>query len=76
MQTSKRTKPRFNVERIAADIALRGWNQSDLARAAGRGVGTIHRFMTGDTQTSKVAADIAKALGYTVRRYFSHVEAA
>lgn len=69
-------KPRFNAERIVADMALKAWNNSDLARATGLATRTIDRFLTGETQTPKTAGKIASALGYTVRRYFSHVEAA
>ncbi len=55
-------------------MALRGWNNRDLARAADLSDMTITRFLRGDAQTAKTAALIAKALGYSVRRYFSHVE--
>lgn len=76
MGTTKRPRVRFDVERVAADLAKREWNDSDLARAAGLSAMTISRFMRGETQTPKVAGKIARALGYSVRRYFSHVEAA
>lgn len=36
---------------------------------------TITRFLRGDRQTPKTASLIASALGFTVRRYFSHIEA-
>ena len=68
-------KPKFSVERVAADMALRGWNETDLARAAGLSSRTIGRFLSGQ-QTAKAAGRIAVALGYSLRRYFSHVEAA
>ena len=71
-----RPTAKFDTKRIAADMALRGWNNSDLARATGRSPQTIGRFLSGDVQTAKVATAIAQALGYSVRRYFSHVEAA
>lgn len=57
-------------------MALKGWNNSDLARASDLSAQTISRFLRNDGQTAKVAERIARALGYTVRRYFSHVEAA
>ena len=56
-------------------MALRGWNETDLARAAGLSYRTIGRFLGGQ-QTAKTAARIAAALGHPVKRYFSHVEAA
>jgi hypothetical protein len=68
-------RPRFESARITEDMALRGWNRSDLARAAGVSDMTVTRFFRGDAQTAKSAAKFAQALGYTVRRYFSHVEA-
>jgi transcriptional regulator with XRE-family HTH domain len=76
MGTTSKPKPKFNTERIASDMAIRGWNHSDLARATGKSVQTITRFLSSEVQTAKVAAAIAQALGHTVRRYFSHVEAA
>lgn len=75
MGTTKR-RPRFHLDRIVADMTLREWNNQDLARAAGVSAMTITRFLRGEKQTSKVAGKIARALGYSVRRYFSHVEAA
>lgn len=72
----KRPRARYNVERIEADMADRKWNDADLARAAGVSEMTISRFMRGETQTKKVAGKIADAFGFSVKRYFSHVEAA
>jgi plasmid maintenance system antidote protein VapI len=77
MATAARTKaPRakFDVERVVADMALRGWNNTDLARAASISSMTVTRFMRGEAQTAKTAERIARALGFSVRRYFSHVE--
>ena len=76
MDTRTKPRPRFNVERIAADMALKGWNNTDLARACNVSAQTISRFLRCEGQTAKTADRIAKALGYSVRRYFSHVEAA
>lgn len=69
-------KPRWNVELMAADMALRGWNTYDVARRAGKAHKTIHRFLTGDVQTTKTAAAIAKVFGFSTRRYFLGVEVA
>lgn len=60
---------RYDIGRIREDMALRGWMQNDLARAAGVVPQTISNFMLGKPQTARTAAKIAKALGYTVRRY-------
>jgi transcriptional regulator with XRE-family HTH domain len=76
MQTTARPRPRFNAEKITADMAVKGWNASDLARATRLAPQTIGRFLSGEVQTAKTASAIAEALGYGVRRYFSHVEAA
>lgn len=70
-----RPKARFNVERIVADMTLRGWNNADLARAASLSAMTVTRFMRGEVQTAKTADRIARALGHHVKRYFSHVQA-
>ena len=64
------------MERIAADIALRRWNERDLAVRAGVATKTIHRFLAGTVQTTKTAGKIADALGYSVKRYFAGVVAA
>ncbi len=71
-----RPRPRFNVAKIITDMTVRGWNAFDLAKAAGKDPVTINTFLAGQTQTPKTAAAIAAALGYSPRRYFSHVEAA
>ena len=73
--TNTKPKPRFKVERVAADMALRGWNDTQLAQAAGLSARTVGRFLSGQ-QTAKTAERIATALGYSIKRYFSHVEAA
>lgn len=57
-------------------MALRGWNNEALARAAGVSGMTVTRFLRGEAQTAKTAEKIARALGYTVRRYFVGVGAA
>ena len=70
----QKRRARFNVDRILADMTLRGWNNSDLATAAGVSAMTVTRFINGTTQTPKTGSRIAEALGHPVRRYFSHVE--
>jgi transcriptional regulator with XRE-family HTH domain len=74
MGAARRFRPVFNVQRLVADLAIRGWNDSDLARAAGVSSPTVTRFKRGEYQTAKTAELFARALGYSTRRYFSHVE--
>lgn len=59
----------FDTRRLLEDMALRGWEQKELAAASGLSAMTISRFMRAERQTVKTAARIALALGYTVRRY-------
>lgn len=59
----------YDTALMEADAAERGWNQADLARVTGRHKATIGRFFTGETQTPRVAKDLADALGRPVRRY-------
>lgn len=68
-------RARYDVERVVGDMALKGWMGVDLARAAGLSSMTITRFLRGEAQTARTAERIARALGYSVRRYLSHVEA-
>lgn len=65
-----RARARYNTERVIEDMTLRGWNNSELARRARISDMTVTRFLRGESQTAKTAARIAKALGYSVRRYF------
>ena len=75
MDTARRPKPRFNVERLVADMTLRGWNSSDLARAAGVSAMSVSRFLNGEARSAKMADRLARALGYSIRRYFAGVAA-
>jgi len=72
----QRSPRRFNTRRVLADMDMRGWNGVQLAKASGLSYPTISRFLNNQLQTAKTAERIARALGYSVRRYFSHVEAA
>lgn len=69
MHVSERPKASYDVARLTADMALRGWNGSDLAREANISHMTVSRFMRGEAQTAKTAKKLALALGYSVRRY-------
>lgn len=59
----------FDVAKLAADIAERGWMPTDLAKAAEVSNATVSRFMRGQVQTAKTAGKLARALGRPVRRY-------
>jgi transcriptional regulator with XRE-family HTH domain len=72
---NRQPRAHYNVERLVADMTLKGWNQSDLARAANVSAQTVRRFVIGEVQTAKTADRLARALGYTVRRYLAGVEA-
>lgn len=56
-------------------MALRGWNPYMLARIAGLDPATVRRFLSNQVQTPKTAERLARALGYSVKRYFVRVEA-
>lgn len=71
----KRPRAQFDVEKLVGDMALRGWNNSDLARAADVSSMTVARFIAGEARTAKTAERLARALGYSVRRYFLGVGA-
>ncbi len=73
---SQKTKPKFDADRIHRDMALKGWMVTDLARSAGLSDKTTSKFLKGELQTAKSASKIAKALGYSIRRYFAGVETA
>ena len=60
---------RYDVAKLADDMALRGWLPTDLARSSGVSDMTVSRFLKGEHQTARTADKLAKALGYTVRRY-------
>ena len=60
---------RYDSDRMATDMALRGWLAADLSRVSGVSPMTVSRFLNGQTQTARVAIRLAAALGYSVRRY-------
>lgn len=63
------TPVEFDTQRMAEDMALRGWNKLDLARRAKVADMTVIRFLRGERQTNGTAKKLAKALGHSVRRY-------
>lgn len=69
MATPRHPRLQFDTQRLLEDMALRGWEQKDLAAASGLSAMTISRFLRAERQTVKTAARIAAGLGYAVRRY-------
>jgi transcriptional regulator with XRE-family HTH domain len=59
----------FNTQALVEDMAVKGWQKQDLARAAGVADMTVIRFLRAERQTAKTARKLAKALGFSVRRY-------
>jgi transcriptional regulator with XRE-family HTH domain len=59
----------FDVGLMQEDMAAKGWLQSDLASAASVSDMTVTRFFRGDHRTNRTAKKLARALGYSVRRY-------
>lgn len=69
MHGTSRPRVRFDTERLALDMAAKGWENKDLAAAADVSEMTISRFLRGETQTVKTARKIALALGRSPRYY-------
>ena len=59
----------YNTQRMVEDMAIKGWTKLDLAKRARVADMTVIRFLRGDQQTAPTAKKLAKALGYSVRRY-------
>ena len=64
------------MERVADDMAMKGWNNSALARASRVSNMTVTRFLRREAQTAKTAERLARALGHSVRRYIVPSESA
>jgi len=60
---------RFNAQLMAEDLAMKGWTKAEFAERAGVTDMTVIRFLRGERQTAITAKKLAKALGYTSRRY-------
>jgi plasmid maintenance system antidote protein VapI len=76
MSTSTRPRAHYDTAKMVRDMALKGWLPTDLARSANVSDMTVSRFLKGDTQTERVADKLARALGYSPRRYLLQVKAA
>jgi len=62
-------RPTYDVIRMADDIAIRGWNLSQVAIRADISPMTVGRFLRGERQTAATAKKIARALGRSIHRY-------
>ena len=60
---------RFDSQRLAEDMALKGWTKEGLAKRARTSDMTVIRFLRGERQTPQTAKKLAKALGRSVSRY-------
>ena len=60
---------KYDVEKMRADMDLKGWLNTDLAKAAAVNAMTVSRFFRGEHQSARTARKFAEALGYTPRRY-------
>lgn len=69
MQTHRGPRVEFNAQLMAEDMAVKGWNKLELANRAGVADMTVIRFLRGESQTAQTAKKLAKALGYSIRRY-------
>lgn len=63
------TQPLFDVDKLARDMASRGWLAPDLARAAGVAAWTVHRALNGDRMNPRTWDRLARAMGHTAKRY-------
>lgn len=74
MATAKRPRAFYDASKIVEDMAGKGWLPTDLARAANVSDMTVSRFLKGDTQTERTAERLARALGFSPRRYLTRIE--
>jgi len=59
----------FDTDRVRLDAALKGMNQTALARRARLSRMTVSRFLRGKSRTPATAQKIARALGEDIARY-------
>jgi transcriptional regulator with XRE-family HTH domain len=59
----------YDTQRLAEDMAERGWTMQEFARRAGTADMTVARFLRGERQTAKTCKALATAMGYSPRRY-------
>jgi transcriptional regulator with XRE-family HTH domain len=75
MKTQQPPAVVYNVQRMAEDVAAKGWSNLEFAKRAGVNDMTVIRFFRGDHRTAPTARKLAKALGRSVRRYIVPAEA-
>jgi len=61
--------PIYDVDLLQRDMTAKGWLPIDLARKAGVSHMTVSRFISGESQTPRMAKRLANALGFPLRRY-------
>lgn len=64
----------YDVAKMQADMAGKGWIATDLARKAKVSNPTVHRFFSGERRTARTALKFATALGQALERYIIRVE--
>lgn len=68
--------PKVKTADIERDMALRGWNQQELARQAKLSAATVNRFLRGSQRTAKTLKSIAYALDKPIDAYIAKGSAA
>jgi plasmid maintenance system antidote protein VapI len=61
--------PLYNVNLLVEDMAARGWVAKDVAQAASVSPSSVSLFLNRKIQSPKMADKLARALGYSPRRY-------
>jgi ribosome-binding protein aMBF1 (putative translation factor) len=64
----------WNRTLMREDQAAKGWNDIDLARAAEVHQTTVWRWFAGALNSPRLAKRLAKALGFSPRRYVLRAE--
>jgi len=64
----------YDVAQMQRDMAAKGWLSVHLADYAGVSKPTVSRFFDGRFQTAPIALKLAKALGYSLKRYQFPIE--
>ena len=59
----------YDVDLMREDMALKGLRATDLARRSGLTDTSVSRFFRGEARSAPTAKKLAKAIGYSVRRY-------
>jgi plasmid maintenance system antidote protein VapI len=69
MRRHERPRVLYSARLLAEDMGARGWSAKDLARIAAVSERTVSRFLRNEFQTAKMAGRLARALGFSPRRY-------